>query len=207
MPAERIPLGDLLDPGHHRTLEKLTERISRGAVFIYPTETIYGIGGRCDNAEVYRRIIAVKERPPDQPMILVAAHRSSLTFLDISLPPAARQLAAAWWPGPLTIVLPSASRPEGIAVRVSDHPFLCVLAHSFTVPLFSTSANVSGTPYRPDPDTIFAEMKDQVDFMVDAGVLPVSEPSTVVRVGEDNTVTVLREGVVSTAAIRSTVTG
>lgn len=206
MPAERIGLGELLDPGNRELLEDLAGHISRGVVIVYPTETIYGIGGRFDNREVYRRIITAKRRPPDQPMILIAASRSSFTTLDVSFPPAAQRLATTWWPGPLTIILPSVNRPEGIAVRVSDHPFLSALARFFTLPLFSTSANVSGTPYCSDPDVIYNEMKDHVDFMVDAGVLPVSEPSSVVRVAEDDTVTILREGSISAAAITSSTT-
>ena len=89
MPAERIPLSSLLHPEHRAGFKELAEKIAGGAVFVYPTETIYGIGGRFDNPEVYRRIIAVKRRPSDQPMILVTARRSALDQLDISFPPAA----------------------------------------------------------------------------------------------------------------------
>jgi L-threonylcarbamoyladenylate synthase len=202
MPAERIPLSSLLHPEHRAGFKELAEKIAGGAVFVYPTETIYGIGGRFDNSEVYRRIIAVKRRPSDQPMILVTARRSALDQLDISFPPAACRLAEDWWPGPLTLVLPSAAHPEGIAVRVSDHPFLAALAPFTDVPLFSTSANISGAPYNPDPGFIYSFMKDHVDFMIDAGMLPAARPSTVVRVTRENVVTVVREGGIPVPALQ-----
>jgi L-threonylcarbamoyladenylate synthase len=201
MPPERIASGALDGPDGPALLLAIASRIREGAVFIYPTETIYGIGGRHDVPDVYTKIVSAKVRAPDNPMILIGGSIECFALLDIEFPDAAQRLADAFWPGLLTLVLPSPSVDGGIAVRVSDHPFLTALSGYFPQPLYSTSANISGEPYCPDPDAIFAALGHRVDFMIDAGVLPSSLPSTVVRVTSDNRVTVLREGCIAPAAI------
>lgn len=205
MPAERIDLQTLLAPEGGRRFAEIAARIEHGAVFIYPTETIYGIGGRYDDSIVYKRILSVKQRTPHRPMILLGASTAQFDPLLCKFPPAARRCAAAFWPGLLTMVLPTPSAPEGIAIRVSNHPFVSMLARFFALPIFSTSANVSGEPYQPDPGSIYRTFTDRVDFMIDAGVLPSSLPSTVVRISAENEVTLVREGRIPAAEIFSVV--
>ena len=200
MPTERIALRDVLSPGAEALLAGVAARIRGGAVFIYPTETIYGIGGRYDRDDVYSRIISAKVRSPDNPFILIGGAVECFAPLSLTFSVVAERLADAFWPGLLTLVLPGADS-QGIAVRVSDHPFIAALAGHFPMPLFSTSANISGEPYQADPDAIFATIGDRVDFMIDAGFLPESLPSTVARVETDGRVTVLREGCISAAMI------
>jgi L-threonylcarbamoyladenylate synthase len=200
MPTERIALRDLLDPGGEAFLADVAARIRGGAVFIYPTETIYGIGGRYDRDDVYSRIISAKVRPPENPFILIGGTVECFAPLSLTFTPVAERLADAFWPGLLTLVLPGADS-KSVAVRVSDHPFIAALAGHFPWPLFSTSANISGKPYQPAPDAIFATIGDRVDFMIDAGLLPYSLPSTVARVENDGRVAVLREGGISAAMI------
>ena len=201
MPAERIALSALLEPENPAPLEQVRSRIAAGEVFVYPTETVYGIGGRFDGIEVYSRILAAKKRRPEQAMILIAADFAAFSPLSPVFPPAAEKLAGAFWPGMLTLVVPTKNSPDGVAVRVSGHPFLQALRPRCSHPLFSTSANISGEPYDPSTDAIYATFKESVDFMIDAGELPPSAPSTVVKVTGDNAVTVLREGSVSAERI------
>lgn len=206
MTFERILLQDITGSAGRDKLIEVAKRIECGEVFVYPTETIYGIGGRCDRKDVYARIIAAKVRRPDNPMILISDKFERFASLALTVPPAARLLADKFWPGLLTLVLPGDGVPEGIAIRVSEHPFITALAKYSPWPLFSTSANVSGEPYDPDPDAIFTRLCDRVDFMIDAGTLQGSLPSTVARVTADNRVTVLREGCISIATIEAAVT-
>ena len=199
---DRIPLQTLFDgPRCHETLTGIAHAISQGVVFIYPTETIYGIGGIGTMTAVRDKIVAAKKRPLDNPMILIAAARSYFNPLSIEFPPEADTLAKRFWPGMLTLVLPSATDPRGIAVRVSPHPFIIALFRHIDTPLFSTSANVSGEAYVNDPDRIYSAFSGAIDFMIDAGPLPPSLPSTVVRVGNDHSVTVIREGAISEKSI------
>jgi L-threonylcarbamoyladenylate synthase len=101
----------------------------------------------------------------------------------------------------LTLVLPGGKKNEFIGVRVSDHPFIKKLYGKLTVPIFSTSANISGKPYVNSPDEIFSIFASNVDFMIDAGALPPSPPSTVVKILGDKKIQVVREGAVTVKEI------
>jgi L-threonylcarbamoyladenylate synthase len=196
MRAERIPLGELIGPEESGdAMERLAERVAEGAVFVYPTETIYGLGGVVDS-EVERRILAAKRRPSGLPMIVVGGSVDALSSLRLVFGDCARALADAFWPGKLTLVVPSAALGRGVAVRVSAHPFLRALSVRLCRALYSTSANVSGEAYVNDPDRIYDLFSEHADFMVDGGRLPDSQPSTVVKVGGDGTVEVVREGAI-----------
>ncbi|MBN1128500.1 MAG: L-threonylcarbamoyladenylate synthase [Chitinispirillaceae bacterium] len=200
MNPERIALDVLLDAGGGHRLKKLAGRIMAGAVFIYPTETIYGLGGGYGIPGVAEKIQAIKGRVRDHPLILVASDVSFFSTLDLKWTHTALRLAEQFWPGMLTLVLPRKSGGD-LAVRVSPHRFIAALFSGITTPLYSTSANVSGEPYDPDPETIFRKLGTRVDFMIDAGRLPHSLPSTVLKVFDNGCVTVLREGAVPSAAL------
>ncbi|MBN1307852.1 MAG: threonylcarbamoyl-AMP synthase [Chitinispirillaceae bacterium] len=205
MPPERIDLNDLLASRGARRFARIAERIDRGAVFIYPTETIYGIGGRYDSPAVLTRILSIKQRPTGNAMILLAADVARFEPLNLFFPPKAKRCAEAFWPGPLTMVLTAPSAPDGIAIRVSNHPFIGALGRFFIPPIFSTSANISGDPYRPDPETIYRTFGNRVDFMIDAGTLPSSPPSTVVRFIDNGEPAIVREGCIPASEITSIV--
>jgi L-threonylcarbamoyladenylate synthase len=195
--AERIQLLELLNgPQVSDGFADLAKRIEAGEIFVYPTETIYGIGGRADSESVKKRIIKAKVRKPENPMILLSSHKQFFDDFGIDFPKAGKLLAQHFWPGQLTLVLPFLNRKGTAGVRVSDHPFIMKLYEHLKVPIFSTSANISGHPYENDPDEIFNLFKSKVDFMVDAGVLPPSPPSTVVNVINDKKIEVVREGVI-----------
>lgn len=192
-PADRIALEDVLSSSPNAA--DVPRRVASGEVFVYPTETIYGIGGRCDLEEVYQRVLAAKKRPPSNPMILIAADRRQLAKLDLEFPRQAEKLARVYWPGPLTLVLPRAGGGT-VGVRVSGHPLIAALSTRLEVPLYSTSANISGRAYDGNPEKIYGVFSTTVNFMIDGGTLPASAPSTVVRIERDGTVQVVREGAV-----------
>lgn len=201
MQTERISLGNLMQSSGTARLCEIALAIDQGAIFVYPTETIYGIGGNTLHLLVKDRIFIAKNRPVENPMISIASKRETFSSLSIEMSSVAQYLANAFWPGLLTIVVPSKENPLGISIRVTDHPFIVRLSEYLPVPLYSTSANLSGEAYNPDPDKIFKQFEGKVDFMIDAGFLPPSAPSTVVRITSDGTVTVLREGAISRSAI------
>ena len=166
-----------------------------GAVVLYPTETVYGLGGRAGDSTSALRIAAIKGRPPGGLIVLCA---------DPPLRwPVARALAAALWPGPLTLVVeawpglaPEVLGPDGtVAVRPPLHPLAARLVAEVG-PLTSTSANRSGAP----PLLDVAGCQLAVDAIVDAGPLPASPPSTLVR-GDDGRV--LREGAIPAERVRA----
>jgi L-threonylcarbamoyladenylate synthase len=125
--------------------------LSGGALVIFPTDTLYALGGRALDPGVSRRVREVKGRPGGQPLPLVAADREQARGLCASWPRDAERLAAAFWPGPLTIVLPAADAvPEEVtsgtgtvAVRVPSLALTVALCAA-AGPLISTSANRTG---------------------------------------------------------------
>ncbi len=205
-PTDQIALKDLL-AGHGEksssvSLRSIAGRIRAGAIFIYPTETIYGIGGSQSVPGVKERIFQAKQRAPDNELILIAPDRTFFSKIPLIVPPSAEILAAAFWPGRLTLVLPLRNEAASIAIRIVQHPFIEAIFRFLDAPLFSTSANISGEAYRDDPAAISALFAGRIDFMIDAGRLPESPASTVVKVGRDGAVEVLRKGAIGTDRIR-----
>jgi L-threonylcarbamoyladenylate synthase len=186
-------------------LQSVVSRIEAGEVFVYPTETIYGIGGRADSEDVRKKIIKAKRRPPELPLILLAGHKKIFMDFNVRFSPLAQTLARHFWPGNLTMVLPFENSASTIGVRVSDHPFIQALYKTLQIPLFSTSANLSGQAYVNDPAAIYSLFEKNVDCMIDAGVLPPSPPSTVIKIRSDDTVEIVREGKVSKEQIVSVI--
>lgn len=205
--TERIGLASLLTGKSSDTaMRALAQRVAAGEVFIYPTETVYGIGGRADSAAVEQRIRFVKDRRKSSPFILLADAVECFQALDLLFPPKAMLLARKFWPGKITLVVPYANGGGDVGIRVSDHPFVTAFGKCLALPLFSTSANVSDCPYVNDPDAIFAAFSGKVDFMIDAGMLPESLPSTVVRVDNNDSVSILRDGKVPAEFIMKALT-
>lgn len=199
---ERIRLDTLLDDTRSRgRLERIATSARKGALFVYPTETIYGLGGIFNIPGVKEKILQAKQKPHGHPMILIAPDRSFFEKIAVVFPTSAERLAQVFWPGMLTLVLPSPEVEQGIAIRVSRHPFITVLFRHINTPIFSTSANRSGDAYIDDPDFIFSVFSQTVDFFIDAGPLPPSPPSTIVKIGIDNTLSILREGTISNKQI------
>lgn len=161
-------------------------------VLAYPTETVYGFGGGVDHESV-SKLVALKSRPRGKPFLMLIAGVDMLARLDLHLTPAAASLAARYWPGPLTMVLPGGERrvpdalrgPEGgIAVRWTSHPGLGRLIRAYGDPITSTSANRPGNPPAESAATVVHDWWDAIArgmlMVLDGGTLTPSDPSTVV---------------------------
>lgn len=185
-------------------------------VLAYPTETVYGFGGGVDRDSV-NNLIALKGRPPNKPFLLIVASSDMIARLDLHLTSYASQLAARFWPGPLTLVLPGGEKrvpeqlrgPEGgIAVRWTPHRGLARLIRAYGEPITSTSANRPGVP----PATSAQEIVDQWSeavmtgslHILDGGQLTESQPSTVVDC-TGRRPRVIRPGAISAATLRESV--
>lgn len=203
MNPERILFDKLIGPSGAALLDEIALRIRQGAVFVYPTETIYGIGGSTVIASVNDAIYEAKKRPSGNPMIHLAGRFDVFRPLFDRSPPVAGYLARTFWPGLLTIIISTDDNSEGTAIRVSDNSFITELYNIIDFPIYSTSANLSGEQYNPDPDYIFSSFKDSIDFMIDAGKLPPSPPSTIVKIITNSSVQMIREGVLTQADIKN----
>jgi L-threonylcarbamoyladenylate synthase len=165
-------------------------QLRRGAVLAYPTEAVWGLG--CDpfDEAAVHRLLALKDRPVDKGLILIAAARAQLDgLLDWDAVPTARHAGIdASWPGPNTWVVPATARVPrwitgmhaGVAVRVSAHPVVIALCEAFGGPLVSTSANPAGAPAPSTLAAFDAGLRTRVDGIV-AGETGGLDRPTVIR--------------------------
>jgi L-threonylcarbamoyladenylate synthase len=166
--------------------------LAAGRVLAYPTETVYGFGGAVDERSV-NTLVELKGRPPGKPFLLLVAASEMITRLELKLTSYASTLAARFWPGALTLVLPGGERripdqlrgPEGgVAVRWTPHRSLARLILAHGQPLTSTSANRPGVAPATAADQILSQWSDAIARgtlrVLDGGRLRESQPSTVV---------------------------
>ena len=179
-------------------LAPAVDAIRRGQVVAFPTDTLYGLAADPRDEGAVGAVLAVKGRGQDRTVALVA---SSLEQADrvVVLAGQARLLAARFWPGPLTLVVPArasvapGAQSSGRAgIRVPDHPVARALAEACGHPLTATSANRSGEPAAADPDAVAASLPG-IAVLVDAGTTAGGPPSTVVDATTDPA-RLLREG-------------
>lgn len=204
MPARRVPPRPLLlDAMDADAVATAADALRRGDLVVLPTETVYGLGADARNAEAVSRVFHAKQRPADNPLIVHVPDVAAVGEV-VRLTPLARELAASWWPGPLTLVLDAhpglpAVTTAGLrtaAVRVPDHPVALALLLAAGVPVAAPSANRSG---RPSPTTaahVLADLGSSVDVILDGGPCRVGVESTVVDARGQRPV-VLRDGAVT----------
>ncbi len=195
-------------------MQAAAEAVRSGGVVIYPTETLYALGCAAENAGACARVAALKGRPAAKPFPLIVADMAGLHALLAPLPPALEAdlalLAARFWPGPLSVLLPT--RPElpalvrdahGLSsVRISPHPLAAELCRQTGGALVATSANLSGQPATADPRQLApALLAGVAGALLDRPWPAGGAPSTLVRLLGGGRLTVLRAGAVHTSAL------
>ena len=173
-------------------LPLVVTHLARKGLIAYPTETVYGFGSVTSAAAV-DRLCALKRREPGKPFLVLVTGRAMLAGLGLRLTDAAERFASAFWPGPLTLVLPGGEGrlpdalrgPEGgVAVRWTSHPGASRLVATLGSPITATSANRAGEPSLMAAGDIArrfaARVADGMLLVLDAGTLPQSPPSTLV---------------------------
>ncbi len=167
--------------------------LRRGGLIILPTETVYGLAAAADRPEAAEAIYRAKARDPRKPIPLLAADLEAVSRFGAEWTPRARRLAARYWPGALTLVLPVGGAWEGF--RVPRHAVARAVAGAAGGVLRATSANLSGEPAAVTADQAEASLAGKVDLILDAGPCRWNQASTVVKVGPD-VWELIREGVV-----------
>ena len=191
-------------------LRAAAEAVRRGGVIAYPTETVYGLGADPFCEAAIDRVFGLKGRDAAKALILLIRGDLDLPRVASEVPETARRLMAAFWPGPLTLVLKASPHlpklllggGDTVAVRVSSHPIARAITDLVAGPVTSTSANRSGQlPARSaaDVSTIFG---DGIDLIVDGGPSPDDRPSTVVDVSGTLPI-LLREGKIEAKTIEA----
>jgi L-threonylcarbamoyladenylate synthase len=197
------------DPLHDAPLiERAGAVIRAGGLVAFPTETVYGLGADALNPDAVRRIFEAKGRPAWDPLIVHAADLEQLRLLVQELPPTAERLAQKLMPGPLTLVLPKASRVPDIvtagrptvAVRIPAHPVAQALIRASGTPIAAPSANRFGRPSPTNADHVMADLAGRIELVLDAGPTPVGVESTVINL-TTHPPTILRPGGVARETI------
>lgn len=185
-------------------LREAGEIIKRGGLVAFPTETVYGLGGDGLNRESSRKIYAAKGRPSDNPLIIHISRLEDILFLVRNFPENARKAADAFWPGPLTMILPKSGNVpyettgglDTVAVRFPSHPAARRLIEYGGGYVAAPSANLSGRPSPTEAKYVIEDMDGRIDMILDGGADDIGLESTVV----DMTVTpprILRPGFIT----------
>lgn len=177
--------------------------LASGKLVAFPTETVYGLGGDARSTSAVEGIFAAKGRPSDNPLIVHIADRAELDAFVLEVSEADKKLMDAFWPGPLTLVLPvrpGALSPrvtaglDTVAVRMPDHGIALALIRASGCPLAAPSANRSGRPSPTLAQHVREDLDGRIDGIVDGGPAGVGVESTVVRTNAAGGATVLRPG-------------
>jgi len=194
---------------------RVAAHLRGGGLIAYPTETVYGLGSLA-RPEPVAALARLKGREPGKPFLLLVSNRAMAEAHGLAFNEAADAMARAFWPGPLTLVLPGGGLlpdllrgPEGgIAVRWTAHPLIARLVATLGEPLTSTSANLPGQPPAPGAAAIVRDFAGPVRegtlLVLDGGVLGNRPPSTVVDCTTP-TARLVRPGALSQRELRAAV--
>lgn len=193
---------------------ELAKALLEGAVAAYPTETFYALGAAAFSKPGVDRIFRLKERDASKPLSFIVSDMDMIADLVLGLPPGFPALAAEFWPGPLTLVLPAAPRlpaqvlgPGGtIALRIPPLAWLRAFVRELGEPLSATSANLAGERELADPAEVKALFEGRVEIIVDGGPAPGGQASTIVDLS-GATPRVLREGRIPAERIEAVLRG
>ena len=185
-------------------IKEAAEILKQGGLVAFPTETVYGLGGDAKRPEVSKKIYAAKGRPSDNPLIVHIADFSELKAIASDIPPAAEKLAAAFWPGPMTLIVnknevipyETTGGLDTVAVRMPSHPVARMLIQESGCMIAAPSANTSGRPSPTTAQHVWQDLDGKIDCIVDGGPVEIGLESTIV----DLTVsvpTILRPGYIT----------
>lgn len=179
-----------------------------GELVVLPTDTVYGVAAAIDAAAL-DRIFAAKQRPPERAVPVLLADAGAAPLVTREFPAAARKLAAAFWPGPLTIVVPrrddlppNLTQLPTVGVRVPDHAVARAILAAAGGALAVTSANRSDEPPACAVADAIAALGERVALFLDGGPCPGGVPSTVITL-EDGAPRVLRAGPITEPMLRA----
>ena len=196
--------------GHRPDIAAAVGALRAGGLVAFPTETVYGLGADARDPAALRRVYALKGRPASHPLILHLADAAALPRWVAAVPPAAATLAARFWPGPLTLVLPRApgvpdeltGGQDSVAVRVPSHPVAQALLKAFGGGIAAPSANRYGRISPTRAAHVREEFPAGVDVILEGGDCEVGLESTIVSL-LDPVPRILRPGVIGRAALES----
>lgn len=178
--------------------------IKEGGLVAFPTETVYGLGGDALNRDSSRKIYAAKGRPSDNPLIVHISKWESIEKIAAKLPPEAKKLADAFWPGPLTMIvekndlvpMETTGGLNTVAVRMPDHKAALDFIEAAGGFVAAPSANLSGKPSPTIAKYVIQDMDGRIEMIIDGGEVGIGVESTIVDLTGE-VPTILRPGYVT----------
>jgi L-threonylcarbamoyladenylate synthase len=188
--------------------------IKQGGVVVFPTRCLYGLGADAFDPNAVEKIITIKQRPADNPILVLIHSRRQLDSLVANITPKAVAIMDAFWPGRVTLVFEAGDTLSNrltaytgkIGVRLAGHPVASALIKQVGNPVTGTSANLSGKPGCHRIQYLDPPIAKRVDLILDAGMLEGGVGSTVIDVTSDRP-QILREGQVTSEEVLRTLEG
>ena len=188
-------------------LKKCSEILNGGGLVVFPTETVYGLGGDGTNAHAAKKIYAAKGRPSDNPLIIHVASPEDAEKYALTNE-IYYKLAKAFMPGPLTVILPKkeiipfsvTGGLDSVAVRCPSHPIASKIIKAAGIPIAAPSANLSGKPSPTCAKHVIEDLNGRVDMIIDGGSCDIGLESTIVKI-EGDSLTLLRPGAITADAL------
>ena len=185
-------------------ISEAAEILKQGGLVAFPTETVYGLGGNGLDKEAAKKIYAAKGRPSDNPLILHVSSIEEVIPLVKALPEKAKKLMEAFWPGPLTLVLPksdivpkeSTGGLETVALRSPENALTLALIRACGFPIAGPSANLSGRPSPTEASHVLEDLGGRIEGILEDGAVGIGVESTIVDLSEDCP-TLLRPGAIT----------
>ena len=176
----------ILSASSPASLHLALEVLKRGGLVAFPTDTVYGVGALAFDGAAVESIYIAKDRPAEKAIPVLIGNADDLAKVSLDVPEIAMKLAARFWPGPLTLVVPkhpdlpeAVSAAPTVGVRVPDHPVAQALLRA-AGPMAVTSANLSGQLSPVTAQEVFAQLGGRIALILDGGKTPGGVPSTVV---------------------------
>ena len=186
--------------------------LKNGGLVGVPTETVYGLAGNGLDASAVAKIYEVKGRPEVKPLSLLVPDLDVAATVCAQIPKAARLLAEAFWPGPLTIVLPKrdtvpdivTAGGSTIGVRCPDHPLTLELLRTAGIPAAAPSANISDMPSPKTAEDVLVYFDGKINCVIDGGECKLGTESTIIALKNETTApyVIIRQGALSEERIK-----
>ncbi|MNO50817.1 Threonylcarbamoyl-AMP synthase [compost metagenome] len=213
---DAAPDSDVLQPSEENksAIVDAATMLREGGTVAFPTETVYGLGADARNTAAVEAVFAAKGRPSDNPLIVHIADPGALDELVTAVHPTAAALMEAYWPGPLTVVLPVregvlspcvTAGLDTVGVRMPNHPVALALISAAGCPVAAPSANRSGRPSPTLASHVMEDLAGYIGGVLDGGAAGVGLESTVVQVQPDGKVAVLRPGGITSEQLAAVV--
>ncbi len=184
-------------------LDYVINVLNNNGVVIFPTETVYGLGGNALNVNVAKRIYKIKNRPISKALNILVKNKECISDYAVIENDLERKIIDKLMPGPLTIILKKKDNlfeaftlTDTIGIRIPDNYIIERILEKIDYPLIATSANISGNPDDLDINELYKDFNNLVDVIIDGGVPNLSKSSTIVKIN-NNDISILREGNIS----------